>query len=216
MGKTLQAIINWVDEVVPNAMETTTKQVFLSDLLGEGDFKNFNTARTYLDTYTVADQSDYDLPTGIKVDDIIRAYVSPTTYNSTDVVGSTTLFEKYTLLGIDSEKSPGFVEYTTQIHLIPTPDDSYHMRLIYKPVYRGNLADTTSLATEILAQKPLIDWLQNKLAARVCKSLAFPRIDLGNNYELEAEEKLSAARLEYYQDRRKRCANKIGWKDWWD
>lgn len=215
MGKTIGDIITYVDSVIPNKITEATKIIFLSDLLGEGDFRKFNPEIVQYDTYTVADQSEYDLPASIKVKDLLYLGVSPTTYNSTDVVGSTTLFQIYKYYGQeDSQIGQRYTNYTSQLSLIPTPDDSYHMRMKYRPFYGAYSASSDS-TTIIEADNNLINYLQNKVAARICKSMAFPRIDMGNNYEIDAEMNLNNARLNYYKTRRAESNRNISYKRWW-
>ena len=61
-----------------------------------------------------------------------------------------------------------------------------------------------------------MEYLQNKLAARVCKSGSFPRVDLANNYEIDAEFKLGIARTHYHNTKFKKQAKRnISYKRWW-
>jgi hypothetical protein len=215
MGKAISEIIAWVDEIVPNKIESTTKQIFVRELLGVGgDIYKYNTEISMESTATVADQNEYDLPAGIRVEDIEWLGVSNTTYNSTDVLGTTTPFNEYKYYGLEDEiEGCRYTHYTSQLSITPTPDDAYHMRILYKPNYAANSSDST---TVLNFDNPLIEYLQNKLAARVCKSGSFPRIDLGNNYEIEAESKLNLARLNYYKLKHvKQSKRNISWKRWW-
>lgn len=215
MAKTIAEIIAWVDEIVPNKVESTTKQIFVRDLLGVGsDVYKYNTELTWHSTKTVANQNEYDLPAGVKVEDLVWLGVSNTTYNSTDVLGTTTPFVEYKYYGLeDTKEGSRYTNYTTQLSITPTPDDAYHMKMIYKPNYSAASSDST---TVLNLNNPLLEYLQNKVAARVCKSLSFPRIDLGNNYEMEAESKLDRARMHYYNNRHSKYSKRnISWKGWW-
>lgn len=215
MSKSVADIIAWVDEKVPNKVESTSKVIFLKELLGHGsEAYKFNTEVEWYDTATAADTNEYNLPSGVKVQDIVWIGVSNTTYNSTDVLGTTTPFTEYKFYGLeDSKIGSRYTEYTTQLSISPTPDDAYHMRILYKP----NYANTSSNTTTILNMSgPLIEYLQNKVAASVCKSGSFPRIDLGNNYERDAETKLDTARTHYYNLKfRRQPKRNISWKRWW-
>jgi hypothetical protein len=215
MDKTLAQLLAWVDESVPNRIPTTSKLRYIAENLGDSMFAKYNSAKTWYDTYTVADQAEYNLPTGIRVTDLIYVGVSGTTYNTTDVIGTSTPFNEYKYAGLRDDKSPSYTDYTTQIALVPAPDDAYHMRLIYTPQYRDMGCELTDSTTIISADTPLINWLQSKVAARVCKSMAFPRIDLGNNYEIDAESYLGDARLNWYNNKRRLSKTNIGWRDWW-
>lgn len=215
MQKTIAELIAWVDEVVPNKISSTTKQRFISDQLGDSEFRRYNTAKTWYDTYTASGVSEYNLPSGVRVDDLIYLGISNTTYNSTDVLASSTPYVEYKYAGLRDESYPCYTDYTTKLAIKPTPQDAYHMRMIYKPQYRNLPAATSDSTTLIEAETPLINWLQYKIAARVCKSMTFPRIDLGNNYELDAEASMGVARMNYYNRKRRESKTNIGWKDWW-
>jgi hypothetical protein len=218
MGKAISEIIGWVNEVVPNKVNSTTMQVFLKELLGVGsEVYKFNTELTLNSTKTVANQNEYDLPSGVRVEDIEWLGVSNTTYNSTDVLGTTTPFNEYKYYGLEDEiQGCRYTNFTSQLSITPTPDDAYHMRIIYRPSYAALGVASSDSTTILNLDNPLIEYLQNKLAARVCKSGSFPRIDLGNNYEMEAESKLATARMQYYKIKHvKQSKRNISWKRWW-
>jgi hypothetical protein len=215
MQKTMTEMLAWVDEVVPNRIPTTSKLRYIAENLGDSEFTKFNSAKTWYDTQTVANQSDYNLPAGVRITDIIYVGISNTTYNSTDIVGSSTPFNEHKYTGLRDDSYPSYTDYTTKLTLKPAPDDAYHMRVIYTPQYRDLGAASSDSTTIIEADTPLMNWLQCKVAARVCKSMAFPRIDLGNNYEIDAETYLGNARLNWYKRKRRESKVNIGWRDWW-
>lgn len=218
MGKTITEILSWVDETVPNKIATTSKQRFIQDLLGRGgDVYKYNTELVWQSTATVADQNLYDMPAGVQVRDITYLEVSGTTYNSTDVLGTTTPFTEYKFHGLEDAKVGNrYTNFTTQLSITPTPEDAYHYRYLYKPAYVGPYTATSDSTTVLNMDSVLIEYIQNKVAARVCKSGSFPRIDLGNNYEIEAESKLSNAKMNYYNlKHRTQSKRNISYKAWW-
>lgn len=214
MGRTIAQIIASVDEAVPNKIESTSKIKFLSDLIGDGSFRKYNDIETYWDTYTVANQAEYDLPSGVDISDIIWVGISGSTYNSTDSVGSTTIYVEQRYIGKD-DSNIGYTDYTTKLALTYPPDGSYHMRVIYTPTYRSEYRASTDSTTIIYANKPLLNWLEAKLCAKVAKIGSFPRIDLANNYEIEAANYLSEAITTYDYKKRKRSRKQISYRDWW-
>ena len=215
MQKTMAEILAWVDEVIPNKIPSTSKYRYMVDNLGDSEFGRYNTEKIYLSTNTSTSVSDYDLPSGVRVEDLIYVGVSNTTYNSTNIIGTTTAFVEYKYKGLRDTIDFGYTDYTTKLRLLPVPIDKLHVLLIYKPMYRNIGAATSDSTTIINAQSPLINWLQMKTAARVCKSMAFPRIDLGNNYEIDAENYMANARINYMNTKRKLSKNNISFKDWW-
>ncbi len=213
MGKTLASIIGWADAIIPNKVASTDKYVLLSDLLGDGEFRRYNYYENTYDFYVSTHTAEYDLPTSIKVHDITYLGISNTTYNSTNMISSTTPFTEYKLKGTKDTHS-GYFECSTKLAIYPKPNGKFHAQLKYKPYY-GPYTATSDSTTIIVANNNLINYLQYKLAARICQSMAFPRIDLANNFEISAETELSNAKSEYYYVERKRTKNNISYKRWW-
>lgn len=215
MPKSIAEILAWVDEIVPNKVNSTTKQIFVREMLGPGsEIYKFNTELTYLTTSTVQNQNEYNLPSGVQVHDIVWMGVSNTTHNSTDVLGTTTAFTEYKYYGLeDSKVGSRYTNFSTQLSISPTPDSAYHMKIIYKPSYYTSSSDST---TVLNVSNPLLEYIQNKLAARVCKCGSFPRVDLANNYERDAQEKLDVAKTYYFSNRHRWYSKRnTSWKRWW-
>jgi hypothetical protein len=214
---TIQSVIDYVDEVIPNKINSTTKLKFVSDLVGRGsEFYKFNYALATYEFKASSSSAEYNLPAGVNAMDIVYVGVSGTTYNSTNLTKSTTPFTEYKYVGIDdlTAGKTGWSDYTSQITFGSKFDNSYQAKIVYKPYYGGYTAssDTTTILD---VDTPLIEYLQAKVAAKVCKSMAFPRIDLANNYELEANEKLAKARTNYFRYKRKTSRQNISYRDWW-
>lgn len=215
MAKTIGQIINWVDTCVANKIASSDKIVFLSDLLGDGEFKLYNTELITNSTKTSTSSYLYNLPSGVRVQDLFYVGISGTTYNSTDVLGSTTIFTEYKYAGIrDSRGGSVYWNESSQIAIPRATTDVYHMKYVYRPHY-GAYTNSSDSTTIIAADTPLINWLQHKLSARVCKASPFPRLDLANNYELDAMNAMSEAKINYFKQRRKTSKVNIGYKDWW-
>jgi len=213
MGKTLESIIAWADETIPNKVSSTAKITLLSDLLGDGSFRNFNTYENEYTFYVSSHTAEYDLPSGIRVSDLTYVGITATTYNTTNVLASTTPFTEYKFQGLHDEGT-GYREYTTKLAITPKPMGKYHAKLRYRPYY-GPYTASSDTTTIVKADNSLINFLQYKLAARICQSMAFPRIDLANNFEMSAEYELSNAKCDYFKRQRALAKKPMSYKRWW-
>lgn len=212
MTKKVGEIIDYVDEMVSNRVNSTTKITFLNDIMVTA--KEYNTETAILNTTgTVADTQTYDLPAYVKVEDIIWLGVAASTFGTTVIsAASTTVYSEYKFKGIeDAEEGMRYFQHTTQFGLIPVPDDAYYMRIEYMPY----LGPYTSTDTEITLNSHLINYIQDKLCSKVCKSAGFPRLDLANNYELDAMEHLNNAKRIYFQTLQQKSKRNISYKRWW-
>jgi hypothetical protein len=75
---TIQEILNYVDRKFPNQESTANKVIDLNKIYTEVFVKLKRLSNTYsLDAtdVTVADQEEYDLPTGVKIEDILKLEV---------------------------------------------------------------------------------------------------------------------------------------------
>jgi len=214
MSKTVGQVINFVDQMVPNAVDSTTKMIFIEDIWK--DIREYNTEYVSSDTTpTASSQADYSLPTGISYRDLIYVGVSPTTFNTSNVVGTTTPFVEYLYKNSkDTETGMQWWEKTsTSIRINGIPDDAYHMRFLYLPGLICNAS--TDSTTYLPGNDSMADYVQNKLASQIAKFGAFPRVDLANNYEMEAADKLTKVKIESKKMKWGRRNTKISYKEWW-
>jgi hypothetical protein len=105
---------------------------------------------------------------------------------------------------------------TTGVYLYGLSTENKHW-LRYKclPPLVFCTTSTSDSTTLLKVDDLLINYIQNKLAAKVCRSGSFPRIDLGNNYEMEAIESLNRAKLNKKQLETRTAKFKRSYKDWW-
>jgi hypothetical protein len=214
MPKTVGQIINFVDQMIPNAVDSTTKMIFIEDIWK--DIKEYNTEYVTSDTTpTASTQADYSLPTGVSWRDLIGVCVSATTFNTTNVVGTTTPFVEY--LYKNSKNAESGMQWwensSSSIRIMGIPDDAYHMRFLYLPSLVCNAS--TDSTTLLPGNSYMDDYVQNKLASQIAKFGAFPRVDLANNYEMEAEDKLTRVKIESKKMKWKRRSFKMSYKEWW-
>lgn len=217
--KTLGEILDLCDELVTNRISSTTKVKFLNDILHTVRKYNTKSITLYTDG-TAADTQTYDLPSYVSIEDITYLGVSNSTFNTTVIAAnSTTYYVEYKFKGQeDPEVGLRYFEHSTQYGLYPIPDDAYYMKIIYNP-YLGPFSSTadpsSDAAVEINVDGHLTNYIQDKLCAKICKSGAFPRLDLANNYELDAMENLNLAMNNYYKTISKKSKRNISYKRWW-
>jgi len=214
MNKSISSIISYVNEVLPNAVQSTTLNTFIDEIVRT--VKHYTPNIAVWSTQTVADQQAYTLPDHINVRDIISMHISNTTYNATTLVTSTLDWNPYRFVGYeDREKGLAYFRATTvgssaeRICLSPIPDDVVYM----KTMYWGS--PQTSESTDIIKNDYMVDYIQNKLLAMIAKTGTYPRIDLANNYELEAMQNLTRLKLERKKVERELKERFKGYKDWW-
>lgn len=213
MSKTVGQIINFVDQMLPNVVDTTTKMIFIEDIFKSIKEYNINYVRCTT-SYTSSTTPIISLPTGVDWKDLIYVGLSPTTYNSTNVVGATTPFEEYTYRPDKNvDMGMNWWEYTSSSIVLSKPDDAYHIDLKYLPsLICSASSDSTTL---IPANDEIVDYIQNKLASQVAKFGSFPRIDLANNYEMEAQDLLNKVKIESKKFKWRRRNTGISYKEWW-
>jgi hypothetical protein len=219
--KTVKSVIDWIDARIPNPLTLANKLIYLNDIVSDGDFRTYNTKFEILDTQTYSSNYRIALPAGVTVKDLFYVGLTSLAYSTDNVMGTTTPFTEYKYLGLRDPSRPGYfqdqINSTDNVHNIgiyPAPDNAYHIRLIHKPYQSGFTSD--NYTTNILrCDDQLVKYAQYKLGADVLRSLAFPRIDLANNYELEAMQALGSAKINYHNHMSKISKRQLGYKDWW-
>jgi hypothetical protein len=110
MPKTISQVLGFVDQMIPNAVDTTTKMIFIEDIFK--DIREYNTEYVVSDTTpTASSQATYSLPTGIRWKDLIFVGISPTTFNTSNVVAST-------YIRLNAMKKQGCNGGNTHLHLL--------------------------------------------------------------------------------------------------
>lgn len=212
--KTVSQIIGWVDQMLPNAIDSTTKYVLLEDIFKS--VKEYNTNYVVSDTTPTASSTPiYSLPSGISYQDLLYVGISNTTFNTTNIVASSTPFTEYLYKNSkDIQVGSQWWEYSsTSIVIHGSPDGAYHMQFKYVPNLIANASSDPT--TVVNCNDSLTDYIQHKLASQVARSGSFPRIDLANNYELEAAEKLTKAKIDSKKFKWRRTNKAISYKEWW-
>lgn len=218
--KTVAQIISYVDGLVANVIPATDKYSYLSEIIE--DIKEYNTAISVADTNTDTNVSIYGLPAGIGWSDLYQVLLCNTTYaatnTSTNLNNSTTRWTDITYKGFkDAELTYQYNEInTSQITIFGlSTENKMHLRFKYNPLLNFSITGTSDSTTILEMDNIITHYVQDKLAAKVCRSGAFPQITLGNNYESEAIEKLAKVKLNKRKADLKRSSKKISYKGWW-
>jgi len=219
--KTVAQIISYVDGLVPNAIPATDKYGYLSEIIE--DIKEYNTVIGMADTNTDTNVSIYTLPTGINWNDLRQVLLlANTTYaatnTSSNLNNSTTRWSEVFYKGFkDAELAYQYNEInTSQITLLGlSTENKHHLRYKYTPSLSFSITGTSDSTTILEMDNCITHYVQDKLAAKVCRSGAFPQITLGNNYELEASEKLTKVKLNKRKADLARSPKKVSYQGWW-
>lgn len=214
MAKTVGNIIGWVDAMLPNSVDSTTKMIFIEDIWK--DIKKYNTEYVVSDTTpTASSQATYSLPSGVTWNDLIYVGVSGTTFNSSNIVASTTPFTEYLYRTKRNEEGASqWWEYTsTSIRLSAIPSNACHMQFRYLPSLVCNASSDST--TVVPANDDMVNYIQNKLAGQIAKYGSFPRIDLANNYELDAQEALIKVKITSKKMKWRQLGYSVSYKEWW-
>jgi hypothetical protein len=216
--KSIAEIVAYVNSMLPNNVATTDKYSYIAEIAR--DVRKYNLNYDTWDTNTSTASNIYALPSShLTYRDIQWIGVSNTTYDAA-ISQSTCPFSDYTQYkykGMDEQQeSQRWIEMgSSQILLYGlSTADKYWIKAKYTPHLKFGLASSDS-TTILNINEKIENYIQQKLAARICKSGAFPRIDLGNNYELEALELYNEIKQDYFDLERRKASLKIGYKDWW-
>lgn len=216
MPKSVDSIVAYCNEILPNRLQTTTIVTFLDEAFKT--IRHYTPDTTNWTTQTVSSQAQYTLPNNINVRDILQFHISNTTYNSTTVVSSTLCWDEYNFVGYrDYYKARSYRRATTnnsttyaeRIVINPIPTDVIYIKVLHwdYPV--------TSDSTTIIKNDFMVDYLQSKTLAKIAKTGHHPRIDLANNYELDAEEALMKLKRERSHVENELAPRHLSYKEWW-
>jgi len=216
MPKTITEISDYINEMLPNRVNSTTLVTFIDD-----EFKlirHFTPDYNVWSTETAANTQNYTLPNNIKADDVISFHVSGTTYNAAAVVTSTLDWNKYDFVGYEDrhkggsyfKASTGTANYADIICLNPIPTDITYLKALY-----WDYPQTSNGSTTIISNDYVVAYLTNKVLSKVARVGNHPRIDLSNNYEIEAGDILNDLKREREKVVARLSPTRKGYKDWW-
>jgi hypothetical protein len=203
--------MDYVNTILPNTMGST----MMISVINDEQRKIFKyMAGTALASFTtLEDQFSYALPSNCKMDQIKQVLVT----DSTGAVSSTSYFNNYEFAGLDDEMSGGSFYYDAfgKIGLYPVPDKTgYSGRVIYdkRPVF---FSSTNDAAVEFAIDEDWIDVIKFRTMARVAKSGNYPDIELGNNYDREANEVEAKLKMDWYKKKSKLPKERWSYQEDW-
>lgn len=213
MAESLQEMLDYINEVTPNAVNTTTIIGYINK--EQKKYWEKLTSTTYHDFTLSSGVAYYDLPADCKFEYIRENGLS--VYNTTSAISSSdTEYTKYSYAGADEEfVDESYYRFTTQLGIYPVPTTSgQYARLWYQQ--RPTVFATTAGSTDQFnLDDDWIDFIRYKVMARVAVTGNNPDIEMKNNYELEAQEvwksMLMRKAKEKMKDTRKRNSYREGW-----
>lgn len=208
MAETLGQVLNYINEILPNRMNSTTIVTLINNETRK-IWKHMTSTQLY-NFDTITDQAYYNLPSDCDFESIVEngVMISNTT-NSTS-------YTVYTYCGADEELTGNryFEGLTNTFGLYPIPDNSYSARIKYQE--RPLQIASSDTATQFNLDQDYIDVIKFRVMSRVAKSGNNPDVDLGNNFELDAielEKKLKVKRAnERMKNPRYRHSYRLDWK----
>jgi len=212
---TLGEVLAYIDEVLPNSLTTSLKVTFINDEIKE-IWRDMSPKILYEFT-TVEDQTFYDLPDNYTFDQIYEDGLKVA--KETGAVDEDTEYNTYSFCGSEDELIGYrfFNGMENNFGIYPEPDDAYNAKI--KLLQYPTLYETTDTDEVIDLNKDYIKLLKLKVIARVAKTGTFPRVDLANNYTMDAmelEKKMKYyTEYEKFRDRRRLISYKEGWNQQW-
>lgn len=212
MAESLQEMLDYIAEVSPNAVNTTTIIGYINK--EQKKYWDKMTSTKYYDFTLSSGTAYYDLPSDCKFEYIRENGLS--IYETTSAIASSDTYDKYSYAGADEEfVDPSYYRFTTQLGIYPIPTTSgKYARLWYqaRPTLFNSTAGTTD---QFNLDDDWIDFIRYKVISRVYKTGNNPDIEMANNYELEAQEvwksMLMRKAKEKVKDARKKNSYREGW-----
>ena len=211
-AKTLQQSLNYINELLPNRVNSTTIVTFIND--EQRKLWHHMTSTKIFETYTVADQELYSLPSDcdfdmIKPNGILVA-------DSTDGSTSAT-FKPYSYAGKDDNASD-YVYYeglNDTFGIIPIPtvtQKPIHIR--YQP--RPTLFASTDTAVQYNLDEDYIELIELRVMSKICKMGNNPDVEMANNYTMDAMELERRMKLRLANKKMKTAPKVVSYRENWN
>jgi hypothetical protein len=212
--ESLSEFLTYVNEVLPNRVNSTTIAKFVNEE-SRRMWKYMTNIEYDYSLKTSSGIGLYSLPTACQLDALKSVLVSDST-----AITSTCLFEAYTYVGSDEELEGNnyYAGVNGSIGLYPTPTyTGYNIQLEYqeRPTIFGYASSDSTTIFNL--DRDYLDLIRYRVMSRVAKSGNSPDVEMGNNYTLEANEIEKKIRLDNAKkkfDANKK--NKIGYSEGWD
>lgn len=212
MAETLGSILSYIDEVLPNNINSTTKINFINDEIKE--FWPYMTSTKLYEFATSSGTAEYVLPTtNTKIEHIVEYGL--TIQTDTNAVTSTTIWGTYSYIGQNEvlEGNRFYDALNNKFGIYPVPDNGYTARIRYRE-YPTILSSSSDSTTVLNLNNDYIKLIKYKALARVAKTGKFPRVDLANNYEMDAKEVERKLKLEAAKNKSRSPRTRWSYQDW--
>lgn len=211
MAKTLKQVMDYIDTMIPNSLDSTTKIGFVND--AQSKYWQYLTREAYDNSLeTEANVALYTFPTGITFPQVTSIYVS----DSTETPSSTHNYTQYRLKGTE-DSAVGNQYYDgldEDFGLYPVPDEDGKPILIRYQETPTIFETTAESTTYFKYDDDYVNLIKYKACASVAKAGRFPNAELANNYERDAMESWKNIKLKYEKENVKTPKHKWGYKDW--
>lgn len=208
MAETLGQSLSYINELLPNRMNSTTIITLINNELRKS-WHQMTSTQLY-DFNTVSSQVYYSLPTDCDFDMILENGVMVA-----NTTGSTS-YETYSYAGADEELTGNkyFQGLGGTLGLYPIPDNTYNSRIKYqeRPIQFAS-SDT---ATQYNIDQDYVDLIKFRVMSRVAKSGNAPDTELANGYELDANELERKLRMKRANMRMKNPRKRFSYQLDWD
>jgi hypothetical protein len=205
MAETLAQILTYINELLPNRINSTT----IVTLINNEQRKIWEkmTPESYYSFDTIANQSLYLLASDMNFEKISDVLV----YSTTDDVD----FTQYEFAGL-SEELVGYRYYDAleNIGISPTPTKTGCTVQIRYQV-RPTIFASSDTAVEFNLDNDYLDLVKFRVMSRIAKSGKNPKIELANNYESDANELERKLRMKYANKKAKLPKRRISYKKGW-
>ena len=213
MAETLQEMLDYIKEVSPKAVNTTTVIGYINK--EQRKYWDKMTSTTYNDFQLSSGVSYYNLPADCQFEYIRTHGLS--VYETTSAIASSDPYTKYSYAGADEEGyDNSYFRQSTQLGIYPTPSTSgKYVRLWYqqRPVIFASSGDE---AVEFNLDNDWLDFIRYKVMARVAVTGNNPDTEMKNNYELEADETRKHMLMRKAKEKTKDARIKHSYKEGWD
>lgn len=211
MADTLAQVLSYIGEILPNRVNSTTIVTLINNELRKS-WRDM-TSTSLDESYTVANQSIYTLPTGCEFDAIVEKGILV----ADSTLGSTTAnYTQYSYVGADDE--PVGNSYCKGLAdtfiLYPTPTASgYPIHVRYQA--RPTLFASSDTSVQFDINQDYVDIIKFKVMSRIAKAGNNPDVSLANNYEADAMELEKKLRMRKALERAKTPRRRISYKEGW-
>ena len=212
MAETLQQALDYINEILPNRINSTTIIMFINQ--EQRKIWHSLTSTNMYEFETSSGVSLYSLPTDCELEYIVENGIQIS--DSTGAVTSTTLWNTYDYAGADEELTGSrYYEALDNFGLYPVPEQTgLKGRIRYQE--RPTLFASTDTGISFNLDEDWIDFIKFKVMSRIAKSGNNPDVELANNYEADAIEIKKDLEMRKKKEEVKTPRYRYSYKDGWE